>query len=87
MVEVAPDFFAVKGVFADDGGFDDAVYDLGIGTKPVAGDAFVSVYLQQGLDGFALGAGMAVAVGVALGIGDGFEANGLYLGDFHRLSF
>ena len=57
MVEVAPDFFAIKGVFADDGRFDDAVYGLGIGTKPVAGDAFVSVYLQQGLGGFALGAG------------------------------
>ena len=66
MVEVAPDFFAVKGVFADDRGFDDAVYDLGISAKPVAGDAFVGIYLQQGLGGFALGAGMAVAVGVAL---------------------
>ena len=60
MVEVAPDFFAVKGVFADYGGFDDAVDDLGIRAKPVAGDAFVGIYLQQGLGGFALGAGMAV---------------------------
>ena len=66
MVEVAPDFFAVQGVFADYRGFDEAVYGLGIDAKPVAGDAFVGAYLQQGLDGFALGAGMAVAVGVAL---------------------
>ena len=87
MVEVAPDFFAVKGVFADYRGFDEAVYDLRISAKPVAGDAFVRVYLQQGLGGFALGAGMAVTVGVAFGIGNGFEANGLYLGDFHASSF
>ena len=55
-------FFAVKGSSPDYGRFDEAVDDLGVDAKPVAGDAFVSVYLQQGLGGFALGAGMAVAV-------------------------
>ena len=84
MVEIAPDFFAIKRIFADDGGLDHVFHDSRVGAEPVAANPFVGADFQQGLGGFPFGSGVAVPVGVAHGVGHGFEARGFHVGNFHN---